>query len=121
MNKKQRAEAEREQQIQKLIVDLNVAETCACNAYQENDGGTCNFDKPLILLDKWKPEHISKVNEAFGRQIIGDKMDYGFYKHYRMVMTTMYGQAMCRTKMAEAAYQSLKADGHEVVMYYQMD
>lgn len=103
----------------KLSEALERANEAALLLSETNDGGTCNFDSPVIRLLKWKDYEIKQACELAGIEI-GDKLS-GFWRNYRFVSTSMYGQANCRTRMAEAAKKSLEADGYDVAMYYQMD
>lgn len=103
----------------KLSEALIRANEAALLLSETNDGGTCNFDSPVIRLLKWKDYEIKQACELAGIEI-GDKLS-GFWRNYRFVSTAMHGQANCRTRMAEAAKKSLEADGYDVAMYYQMD
>jgi hypothetical protein len=106
-------------EIEKLADALKRADKAALAVANTEDGGTCNFDTPLIKLPRWKTSEIKEVSEKSGIEI-GDQLS-GWHKGYRFVDTTKHGQANCRTRMAEAAYHSLEADGYDVCMYYQMD
>ena len=83
------------------------------------DTGTCNFDSPVIRLPRWKDYEVKQACELAGVQIGGQLS--GWWRGYRFVSTAMYGQAYCRTKMAETAKMHLEADGYDVSMYYQID
>lgn len=101
----------------------NNLEAAICRAEQaarkyENiaDDGTCNFDSPIIML----PKGTSKKKLAeFDRKV--EKLDYGFWKGWYEIHIPLSGQAYRRTKMAEAAAESLKNDGYDAAVYYMMD
>lgn len=82
------------------------------------DGGTCNFDAPMIRLYRWKKDEIDDAICGAGLRYIEHK-SYGT-KAYVICGGTQ-GQGNRRTAMAEAMYKSLEAAGYDVFMYYQMD
>lgn len=98
----------------------------------EDDGGTCNFDAPVLdyaacglkerdaveLIESlglscydWKPFRNHRGPD--GKMIRAPK--------YLVINGFQHGQGNRRTKMAEAFCQRLIADGIEAGMYYQMD
>lgn len=105
--------------ITKLADSLLDANKVALEAFQDNDGGSSNLDSCVIKLLRWKEEEVKEVSELSGVSL-SDKLS-GFWSGYRFVGVTMMGQGFCRTKMAEAAYKSLKSEGYDVCMYYSMD
>lgn len=84
-----------------------------------DDGGSCNFDSPVIKLLRWKDSEIKHAS-LLASVDVGHQLS-GWWKGYRFVSSVMYGQGYRRTRMAEAAKKSLEADGYDVSMYYQMD
>ena len=84
----------------------------------ESDGGTCNFDTPQINLVGWKRGDIEvafrKADLVCGVQKTGN----GFIVD---IIGCTSGQGSKRTQMAEAVRDSLKSDGYEAFVYYQMD
>jgi hypothetical protein len=89
---------------------------------QADDGGTCNFDSPTLdyrAMGMSKKKAVETIEQTglrcfewhgYGGSILG------------LVLCGMTkGQGNCRTAMAEAFHKSLKADGIESGMYYQMD
>jgi hypothetical protein len=105
--------------VQNLVNALKKSNEAALKLKDTEDGGSCNFDSPIIKLPRWKESEIKEASEESGVDI-GDQLS-GWHKGYRFVGTVKYGQANCRTRMAEAAKKSLEADGYDVSMYYQMD
>lgn len=112
----------KQDRINHLIEALKRAEAAALQFKDTDDGGTCNFDMPVIKLPRWKPEEIQAVQQATGI-VISDKWDFGIWKGYRPVGTSRHGQGNRRTRMAEAAYKSLRTEmpDLDVRMYYAMD
>lgn len=103
--------------LKQLAEAFQRAQAAADAAYELNkeDGGTCNFDQPIIKLN-W---HITLKQKA--ENYLAQKISSGFWRGYYFMRFNLKGQAACRTRMAEAAYKSLKADGYDVAMYYQAD
>ena len=108
--------------IEQFERDLFAAQRSAFEAEKLNseDGGTCNFDT-VVLKTKGVPAKV--LNEASGLtgirfdRITGER----FWKGFSFVWFETHGQANLRTRMAEAAYNTLKKMGYHVNMYYQMD
>lgn len=87
------------------------------SSHVEWDGGTCNFDAPVVNFKGYsKAEIPSQINE-----IRVSKMDYGFWKGWYRVSVDLNGQGANRTRMAEAASRKLTEAGLEASVYYQMD
>lgn len=107
-----------EKQIKDLSHALLRAEAHALSYSDVNDDGTCNFDTPQIFLKGWKPE---EVQQAFD----GAMLNCDIQKSGRNLVVDIRGctkgQASRRTQMAEAVRDSLKEDGYESYVYYQMD
>lgn len=119
MNNHTIAQAKTSDKVINLVEALKKANEAALTVSDTDDGGSCNFDSPVIRLPRWKDYEIKQAIELSGVDI-SDQLS-GWWKGYRFVSTTMHGQAYRRTKMAEAAKKSLAADGYDVSMYYQMD
>lgn len=86
---------------------------------QTEDGGTCNFDAPVLHLDRWNAEMIKRAAEEAG----GNAWQW---KAGRYVMGWVFsprssGQANRRSRRAEAISKAMEAKGYSVGMYYQMD
>ena len=82
------------------------------------DGGTCNLDMVTlkIKIPKKFTQYISvKLEKMLTR-------DWGrLWKGYYLVDIPLSGQGNRRTRMAEAACESLKAAGYNAQVYYQCD
>lgn len=101
---------------------LERAKIVADMAWQEDDGGTCNFDSPTLdyrAMGMSKKKAMETIEEA--------GLSCSEWHGYRgcilglVICGMTKGQGNCRTAMAEAFHKSLKADGIESDMYYQMD
>lgn len=82
------------------------------------DNGPSNFDAPAVRL------------KATARQLAG--MDWAVYKWHRrgrsegggvwfIIDIDLEGQGYRRTRMAQAAVESLKASGYDAMLYRQLD
>ena len=86
----------------------------------EEDGGTCNFDSPKIYLPRWRQTEVEAACEKAGLRCFDHKF-YGPKAYVICGGPLSSGQGNRRTSVAEAMYKSLKADGYDAHMYYQMD
>lgn len=82
------------------------------------DGGTCNFDCPMIRLYRWKQAEIEEAFSGAGLRYF-DTTIYG--TKYYVICGGTYGIANKRTAMAEEMYRIIKEAGFDAAMYYQMD
>ena len=84
------------------------------------DGGTCNFDSPVI---DYQTMHMSKVKAEEAIRAAGLRsFEWKGFGGIRLVICGIgKGQGNRNTRMAEAAKESLKLAGIETAMYYQMD
>lgn len=103
----------KEKDYEKLEHDLNDAWNAALEAYNKNseDGGTCNFDSVIIQLKGARKDRLS----AFDFRIEKYRENWYFVEY------DFYGQAGCRTRMAEAAVNKLKELGYNASVWYCMD
>lgn len=101
---------------------LERAKIVADMAWQEDDGGTCNFDSPTL---DYRAMGMSKKKAVETIEQTGlwcyEWKGYGGCVLGLVICGTTKGQGNCRTAMAEAFNKSLKADGIASGMYYQMD
>lgn len=93
---------------------LSKAEKLALQYVDTEDGGTCNFDTPIVRLKATKRQ-IAELDWELV------KIETYPYKGWYFVGIPLSGQGNRRTRMAEAAAQSLCASGYEAKVYYQMD
>ncbi len=103
-----------------LTVALKKAQEAAKLYAETEDGGTCNFDSPVI---DYRAMHMSKSKAEEAIRAAGLRcFDWKSYGGIRLVVCGIgYGQGNRNTRMAEAAEKSLKAAGVATSMYYQMD
>lgn len=85
------------------------------------DGGTCNFDNPVMTFDRKERAKAEKAIADAGLR----SFEWGFArdkKRVALIISGMtLGQGEQRTAMAEAFKDSMKAQGYDCGMYYQMD
>lgn len=78
-----------------------------------NDGGSCNFDHPIIKINRLTQKQANslpiRVSKCYGGG--------GWWS----VACALYGQAMRRTTMAEAFARKMCELGYECSVYYMMD
>lgn len=83
-----------------------------------DDGGTCNFDAPALVLPRWNAAKIQQVAKEAGSSAFA----WNLYGSKLWVLRINSGaQGNARTTNAEAACASLTAAGYDCHMYYQMD
>lgn len=100
----------------KLQKDLAIAKAIGRQAEDKylaennyNDGGTCNFDAPYVLM----PRANKKIMHALNA--------FEWYKSRFVLPVDTRCQGYGRTKNAEAMCKALKDMGYECDVYYQMD
>lgn len=107
-----------EQKIKALTAALIKAKEAALLFADTEDGGTCNMDSPMLYLPRWRKADVEAAAAAADLRCCEFT---GWGAKMWIICGGTYGQGNCRTTMAEAMYKSLKADGYEASMYYQMD
>lgn len=105
--------------ISNLVEALIMANENAMLKANVSDSGSCNVDSVVIKLNRWRESDIEEVKKLSGVYIGGQLS--GYWKGYRFVGTTRYGQADRRSAMVEMAYNSLNGSGYDVMLYSQMD
>lgn len=109
-----------------MKIDIDKLERDICAAQREadkfmniNDGGSCNFDTPCIYLGR----NTAAMRNALAcldwevTPVDGGKYWTGWW----FVYINTNGQGDRRSRMAEAACDSLAAAGWQMRMYCQMD
>lgn len=86
---------------------------------QTEDGGTCNFDAPVLHLERWNAQKIKQAAKEAGGSAYQ-------WKWGRTVMGWVFsprssGQANRRSRRAEAISNAMAAKGYSAGMYYAMD
>lgn len=109
--------------VERLKRALLRAGIAATEHITDDDGGTCNFDSPVLFC---KESGIKKMDAICAIQQAGLRCFEWVIRGVRgerpLVITGFqFGQGNRHTAMAEAFEKSLKADGYMTGMYYQMD
>lgn len=103
-------------EIDALELAIMRAEQDAQKYADTEDGGTCNFDSPMVRI------------KATEKQL--SVMDWPVYKYGKrhadgttwfVISMNLNGQGNRRTRMAQAAADSLRAQGYETSLYQSMD
>ena len=100
------------------ILNLKTALICAkyeASKIQCEDGGTCNFDCPYIVLHGWKKSDIKKTFEY--AKLRPYKMGINTYE----ILDAVEGQGFKRTAMAREFSECLKSFGYEAGVHYVID
>ncbi len=79
------------------------------------DGGTCNFDSPVLILSRWNADKLQRAAEEAGARM------WRWHNSSWVLSFGSTGQANRRTRRAEAIERELRNRGYETGMYYQMD
>jgi len=95
------------------------AAALAADPGQDADGGTCNFDTPVIEFPGIREKFIQDCATEAGISATSFKWFGG--RRWFFVHVPSNGQANRRSIMAEAAYRKLKELGLHAVMYCQAD
>lgn len=106
----------------KLSADLGA---CVAQAYEENkdheDGGTCNFDAPVVYLPGGHAGTISAAASLVGESCFEwQKRKKGPFFNF-FVFSGPLGQGNKRTAMAERISELMEIRGYHTSVYYQMD
>ena len=86
---------------------------------QHGDGGTCNFDSPVIYLPRWKKELVEQAAKEAGAHCW--KLEYGFWKGCFLISPKTHSQGYPRTKNAEAMSSHFTSVGYMGGVDYQTD
>lgn len=103
----------------KLRDDLLAAYAETEHLEQTEDGGTCNFDAPVLHLDRWDGNKIKQAAKEAGGSAF--KWTWGGSVMGWVFSPRSSGQANRRSRRAEAISEALKAKGYNAGMYYAMD
>lgn len=93
---------------------LNAAKNEMLKYSDTEDGGTCNFDTPVVRI-----KASEKMMSQSDYRIV--KVDEKGWKDCWFVFLPLMGQGNRRTRMAEAAAEVLRCNGFDAMVYYQMD
>ena len=110
----------RQDKYTKLSKDLATAYKKAVEAYQNSeDGGTCNFDAPSLLLPRWIEEKTKQAAKAAGLNCW--KWELWGSKRFVFSLPVECGQGMRRTLIAEHMTRTLRGMGYDAMDYCQAD
>lgn len=87
---------------------------------QTEDGGTCNFDSPILFCEDMGYSE-QKALAAIKEIGLDTYPLSGIWRGCIVIDGRTKGQGNCRTAMAEAFAASLKESGIKCGVYYQMD
>jgi len=119
LDKHKRQAAELTGKYAKLRDDLLAAYAETVGEEETEDGGTCNFDSPVLHLPKWNADKVKQaVEEAGGHAFKWTERGrlFGW-----VISPNSSGQGNRRSRRAEAISEALKKRGYDTGMYYQMD
>lgn len=103
---------------EKLTQDLSQARAYAIDIGTANteDGGTCNFDTPVLIAKGCRKDKLEEVAKKAGVRIY--KWEAGVY---HISGDFLWGQGNLRTRMAQAFTKVLADMGYDAYTYYAMD
>lgn len=90
----------------------------AADPGDDNDGGTCNMDCPVVSLPGMAEKTVARLAEEAGINAYAIRWTSS---RWFVVGVSLRGQANQRSKMAEAATKALIDCGLKAATYYQMD
>ena len=99
----------------KLEADICKADIAARSVTNREDWGTCNFDTPVIKLDRASKSKLAELDWAV------EPVGPGLWRGWYFVFVTLDGQGNLRTRMAQAAAKSLNESGWEASVFYEAD
>ncbi|MEG1758374.1 MAG: hypothetical protein RR235_07970 [Oscillospiraceae bacterium] len=103
---------------EQLTEDLKAAVESTASLEWSEDGGTCNFDAPILILPRWQEEKVQAAAKAAG---CGAWMWPCRGNKCFIISIPSSGQANRRSRRAEAVKDELRARGYNTGMYYHMD
>lgn len=101
-----------------LVAAFRAAADAAEQAKPGGDGGTCNFDTPVVHLPRMRAVAVNAAAKEAGISV-SRCSSYG--AGHWFVDLEFCGQADMRTRMARAATEALKDAGLSAMTFYMMD
>lgn len=105
--------------IKNIAAAIEDAVKAAQNFAAHDDGGTCNMDSAFIQAESVTDAEAKEIEQISGVRVY--LLDSEVYGRILMLSGVADGQGFRRTKMAEAAEQSLAERGLGAGVWYQMD
>ena len=102
----------------KLRDDLIIAVEAGKKADYGEDGGTCNFDSPSLLLPRWQEKKVQQAAKEAGISCFKWEL-YGGARYVFSTPTRAQGNRNCR--VSEAMCKALETLGYSVTEYCSMD
>ena len=106
---------------EKLTRALRRAAVHALEHVTDDDGGTCNFDSPVLIVEGSGMRTADVMYAVTQAGLRGWKGTERAWKGTVILNGFQHGQGNRRTNMAEAFRDSMVSDGYRCMMYYQMD
>lgn len=100
-------------EVKKLGEAMIIANNYAITFADTDDGGSCNFDHPIIKIKRLTAKQAEQLPLRVSKCYGGG----GWWSVY----CALHGQAMRRTAMAEAFARKMDELGYESAVYYMMD
>lgn len=100
------------EEVRLLKIAIDKAKDESMKFANSEDGGSCNFDTPVLSL---------KATKTQLQGLPLTKITYGLWKGDWFVDLPLYGMGNRRTRMAEAIAHSLRESGFDASVYYQLD
>lgn len=104
---------------QKIAEAIKRAVSHAQRFADVDDGGTCNFDCAYLFVPGMRESQAKDIERLSGVTL--NLSTSHWHGRNLKIIGGRDGQGARQTKMAEAMRDSLKQDGLETGMYYQMD
>lgn len=101
------------QELSKMREAMIIANNYAMTFAHTDDSGSCNFDRPIIKINRL----TRKQAESLPLQVSKCYGGGGWWNVY----CALYGQANRRTMMAEAFARKMNELGFECSVYYMLD
>lgn len=102
----------------KLRDDLIIAVEAGKKADHGEDGGTCNFDSPSLLLPRWQEKKVKQAAKEAGIGCFKWEL-FGGARYVFTTPTRAQGNRNCR--VSEAMCKALETLGYSVLQYCSMD
>lgn len=103
----------------KIAEAIKKAVSSAQQFSEIDDGGTCNFDCAYLFVPGMRKSQAKEIENIAGVSLSLNTSRW--QGRILQIIGGRLGQGARQTKMAETMRDSIKQDGFEAGMYYQMD